>query len=129
MQLTQFSERQAINTGLDIVAATGTAYVNLWSAVLSDARLDSLFASNDDVIDHRVDVQVSAFLYGLAYLGSVNVPAGAGHTTGPSIDLLAALDPRQPYLALAPSDALQLRVQVAVTAAFAVSIAARGGLL
>lgn len=53
-------------------------------------RYDAGLASSSAALDHdiRIGVQVGDFIY---FIGTVSIPAGAGLTTVPTVDVLASL--------------------------------------
>jgi hypothetical protein len=128
MGYSQFEEVTPLNQAVLIVAATGLAAVPVVTSHTKQARIDALTAVNSDVIDHRVRVVLAPDAWSGGDLGAVLLPAGAGYTTGPPVDLLNALLPRTPYIGLAFQDVIDVAVQEVVTAAFVVTVFAQGGL-
>lgn len=127
--LAAFQETQPVVAQVTFVNADGTAAKSLASYLGGPWRVDSIYVTNDDTIDHVVDlfVRVTATNY---LLGSANVPAGTGKAGVPAVDVLAASLPSgSAGLALGDGASIQAAMEVAVAAAHTVTLNAFGGAL
>ena len=127
MGLSFFDEQRPVQQVNKIDAAVGTALVVAWNEEPFPSRVDWIIVANSDVIPHVVDVWYNKSSYGVL-VGSVSVPAGAGYGGSPSIDLLAAMM-AVPFTGLLfdNNGSLSYSVEVAVTAAFTVTLLTIGG--
>jgi hypothetical protein len=113
--LSTFNETHPSNVAqvLDNALGTGT---RTWDAPgFADWRVDAVFATNTDSIDHVVDVFYVATGTPVLWF-SVNVPAGSGVGSVPPVNLLAGL--ATPYnlgFPLTVYDSLQLANEVSAT--------------
>ncbi len=129
MGLAIFDEKYPISGSMHFIAGSGVAETWMWDETPVPSRVDAMFATNTDVIDHVVDVWFSSTSFVLL-LGSVNVPAGAGVAGAPTIDLVAHLPlSTQGGLVFGRLDSLKMAMEVAVTAAFSIDIVVLGGRL
>jgi hypothetical protein len=129
MGLQLFEERQPMTTSFEFVAATALTQNTMALPTDTQMRVDSLTAINNDVVPHNVRVILSPNIGVGGDLGVAMVPAGAGYTLGPPVDLLAVMQPNNPWLAMDRADALLVAVQEVVTLTNHVVVTARGGLL
>ena len=88
MGLSQFDEVQAQTNYLHLVAADGLGEVTVADARPQSVRVDSIYVSNDDAVDHVLTLLLSKGGAGLP-IGSANIPAGTGVAGAPSVDFLA----------------------------------------
>jgi hypothetical protein len=127
MPLSQFDERVPVLLLNLIVAANTTSFVNIAGGSPYGRRLDAVYATNTDSIDHAVELNVQDGMGGTSFLGGVNVPAGSGVTL-PSVELLSSLlAPGQPFLILQGSQTLNGAVAVAMVGISELDFTALGG--
>lgn len=129
MSLSQFDERTALVTPVQIALADGVALKTLATGALSGQRVDDILASNNDTIPHVLELAltVGAVTYAL---GSVSVPAGTGWAGAPALSLGATLlPPLQAGWLLGYNNLLKVRVTVAMVGAFVCDVVGFGGAL
>jgi hypothetical protein len=127
MGLSQFDESIPVTAYGEVVAATALGNRAMVSGYAGRLPFDSITAVNNDVIDHHVRLSTNPNNWNGGDLGVALVPAGAGYTTGPPVNLLAAIQPDAPYLVFDSLDQLQYAVQEVVTSTFHVGLMFRGG--
>ena len=90
-------------------------------------RIDYVYVTNNDTIDHVVDVHY-VVLSNPTLLGSCNVPAGSGLAGVPPVDVLAGvLGAPGLGLAFAAASNIDLSVEVAIVPTFTMTVVALGG--
>lgn len=105
MPLGQFDERAIYLQGIFLTnASTPGSYTAIATAAF-DMRIDTLQAANDDAIDHTLFFQLYDGV-GTTILGSVKIPAGAGHGALPAVDCLASLMPSAFHYLMLPQTAM-----------------------
>jgi hypothetical protein len=110
-----YDEKRLLNFLIEIADENGTDPVPIVTTDLPGLRFDAFTAGSDDSIGHTLEVAVSAG-GPLHYLGSVQVPAGAGQAGVPAVDVLAALQVGEPgALLLSGGIVLLARVTVAMS--------------
>ena len=122
-----YDEHVLVFSTQQLVAADTTVFKSLLTGSGLGQRLDAILVSNSDIIDHVVEFRmVTGVIY--APVGGVLILAGAGAGVIPAVDVVTLLPfgaPAGPLLA--PNAAIQARVVVAVTAAYAVGFYLAGG--
>lgn len=129
MATTRFAENYPVYANISLVAASGTNAVSASPSVDTIHRWDTLLASSTAAAPHDLRLAVTIGTV-TSYLGSVSIPAGAGFTTVPAVDILAHILPN-------PTDGLvmpglgALKGQLAVTlgAGETITVACAGGTL
>jgi hypothetical protein len=111
-----------------ILSGTGTGRQNFTSTLQSTARVDQMIASNSDVIDHVVKLEL-AFYSVYAIVASVNVPSGAGYNGVSPVDLVGSIPGNGPGLIADTYGNIAASVEVPVTLAYDVTIIGIGGTL
>ena len=120
------------NGKVTIVNADGTALKTVYTADADGSKIVSLMAVSTDSSARVVEVGITNG-GNFSQIGCVNVPIDAGTITGtPAVNLLNLTsmpglpidNDGQPYLLLISGDTLQVRVQVAVTAAETIFVTA-----
>lgn len=129
MGLQSFDERIPVVAALHILAAAGTAYVNVAVQNLGTYRIDDILLSNSDAIAHVVTIAVrsGATDYPIA---SISVPAGSGGGGVAPVAVGATQLPTgQGGWLFANTQDLRAKVEVVMTGATFVDVVAYGGLL
>lgn len=90
MPIQRYSESSPIYADINVAEENHTDAVPSNPIYPTPHRYDAGLASSSAAIDHdvRIGVQVGDFLY---FIGTVSVPAGAGLTNVPTVDVLATL--------------------------------------
>lgn len=128
MGLSVFDERTAYNTSRLVVPADGTAVLPLVPIAISDRRIDCVYVSNRDAIDHVISLIKTTDGVETS-LGSTTMATNTGYGGTASRDILIdVLNGSTAGLVLAPTELLGVQLAVAVTATFDVSATAVGGL-
>ena len=127
MPLEKFDERTPLAQGYQLQNGDGTNAQFVYSGDPSGSRFDSIMVTNDDVIAHNLEFQVT--VNGVKFsIGSIAVPAGAGTGGVPAVEAIAALALGGiGAVILPPLSELYVRAEVAVTGAHTVSVTALGG--
>jgi len=122
MPFEKFNEQRLFTSWDSIDNVQGTTGYNLLSGSAAPIRVGLLIASNTDTIDHELTFAFDP--NGTSSLGTVTVPAGAGHSTAiPSVDILAALLGSGEPLLLAESGSLYVLALVAVVSPYMLGFA------
>jgi hypothetical protein len=89
MSTSQFNETRPIvqQIILDLAIADGAESILDWGS--DNFRIDAMVATSTEPIDHVLTVILHSSVD--TPLGSVNVPAGAGHGAVPAVDVLGGL--------------------------------------
>lgn len=127
MGLSQFDETFPVNVAYELGIGSTTVPHLIVNAAQGTIRVDKIWLTQDDTIDH-----VATLSYNSNYvnypLGSVNVPAGAGHNGVPSIELLSAvLGSPNDGIVVAWNDGIAVGVELTMSGATTMGIAAFGG--
>jgi hypothetical protein len=110
---------------LAIVSGTDPFSVLDWGS--DNARIDVLIASSTEAIDHVLTVLINSS-EGIA-VGSVNIPASAGHGAVPAVDVLAGLPfPLRNGWAQTPAETVEVALEVACVAG-EIALVALGGVI
>jgi hypothetical protein len=127
MGLSIFDESVPVINYVEVNNAAGTSYVNVNTTYPFPLRIDSLICSNDDSVDHYVQVAASNGSFDASY-GTVHVPAGAGRTNVPAVDAVAILAPTTLQGFILPAFfQLAVRTDVAVNSPNVLYFTAVGG--
>lgn len=129
MSVGQFDERTPLAVAAQILPADGTGFKTLHTAPLSGSRLDDILLSSTGAAAHVITfaLTIAATTY---YVGSVSVPAGAGHAGAPPIQLGATVQPtNQLGWILGYNVSLICQLAVAMGAGEQMDIVAFGGAL
>lgn len=129
MPVQRFSESYPVYANISITNASGVNAVQSSPACAVPHRWDALYAHSTAPIDH--DLLLDAYVGSVQYkLGTVSIPAGAGLTTIPAVELLAALIATPNDGIVLPASAV-LRATLAVTlgAGETITVACVGGAL
>lgn len=92
--------------------ANSTGVVNATGLYTFTYRIDNISAVSSDTIDHLVQVWLAS-----GWICTINVPAGAGNGTVPTVDLMAAIKAAtgMDHLLLMPSTRLQFATPVVMS--------------
>lgn len=127
MGLSIFDEQFPISKGNYLGDSDGTDPANLIGADQRPARVDHIWVTNNDTIDHVLTVSLHVGGSGYA-IGSVTVPLGTGYAGVRCIDLIQELcDPAIDGIALKPGDAIYANNEVACNTGKVVTFASVGG--
>lgn len=111
-----------------ITDAWGTAMVPVIGDQVQGVRLDQIILTNDDVIDHEIQLWGGYAGTPLSLMGTVNVPSLAGTDSAhPPVDAIAALPVLIAGVAIAPHFSIAIGPLVAVTAGQHVYATVLGG--
>lgn len=127
MPTERYNEAFPIVANINLVQGSGTNLVQSTPICSVLHRFDAARASSTAAADH--DVRLSMLVNSVSYpLGSVTIPAGAGYTTVPAVDLIAALvTPPNDGIVLAGGSLLHAKLEVALGAGETITIACVGG--
>lgn len=110
-----FNELVAISGSLEINSGGGTALQYLQPSQQLTVRYDALWGLNSEVIDHVINFGIDQG-YGYRQYGSCTIPAGAGFTGSPAIDLIPLITPvNNQGLVIGAGVAFQASLDVACT--------------
>jgi len=116
MPTTRYTESYPTYANIAIAQANGTNEVQASPAVNVVHRWDAAFASSTAAIAH--DLRLNAYVGAVAfYLGTVSIPAGAGFTNVPAVDVIAEL-------VKSPNDGIVLPASAVLRASLAVTLGA-----
>jgi hypothetical protein len=126
--LSIFDEKVPLLAYVNIVNADGTNVKTLTTAQSAYTRFDTILVSNADTIAHVINLW--ADVASTRFLGSVNIPAGAGHLGVAPVDLIAALPLTNPGgLVITGAMGLGVHLDVAMVAPYTMHVVALGGTL
>lgn len=116
MPVGRYNETYPSYANISITAASSTNPVQASPAVTVPHRWDAGFASSTAAAPHdlRLDAYVGAVAF---YIGTVSIPAGAGFTTVPAVNVIAEL-------VEAPNDGIVLPASAILRATLAVTLGA-----
>jgi hypothetical protein len=127
MAISVFQEVLAQQNVDQILAANGFNAIVALTGQSRGSRLDRLYLSNNDTIDHLVQVVFADPSANFSMLGAVNVPHGAGFTSL-AVEAVALLVPNGDQCIQLPLNcSVRIQVPVAVTSTFQVGMVAIGG--
>ncbi len=116
MPIGRFQETYPIYANISITSATGVNPVQSSPACAVPHRWDMLIAHSTAPIDH--DLLLDCYVGSVQFkVGTVPIPAGAGLTTIPAVELLAAL-------VTSPNDGLVFPASAVLRATLAVTLGA-----
>lgn len=122
-----FDETQVITLKAKIVAADTTTLKTLFGSSAVQARIDNLLLTSNDTIDHKVVIWVTNASINYV-VGSVDVPAGAGHGGVAPVDAIPLIVVAgQQGLLVDSTTTYSYSVEVAVTSTFEVDCVGMGG--
>jgi len=112
----RYNETYPVYANISITPASTTNPVQASPACAVPHRWDVGIASSTAAADH--DLRLDAYVGSVAfYLGTVSIPAGAGFTTVPAVDVIAEL-------IKAPNDGIVLPASAILRATLAVTLGA-----
>jgi hypothetical protein len=127
MSTSQFNETRPIvqQVILDVDIAEGEESVLDWGS--DNFRIDAMVATSTEPIDHVLTVILHSSLD--TPLGSVNIPAGAGHGAVPAVDVLGGLPSilRNGW-AMTPAESVHVALEVTCSTGL-VAVTAIGGVV
>lgn len=127
MSLQVFDEHTPLFIPLNIDDGAATGLLTFAPITPGTFRLDSIWGTNSDAIDHVVEISATDGT-STVLLGSANIPAGAGYAAAPPIDLLAViLGLSQLGIAVGAGSQLFVNVEIAVVPTFVVTLLGVGG--
>jgi hypothetical protein len=127
MGLSMYDEAIPLIYAFNWLSYMGTNEQAITGMLARAARIDSVHILNSDTIDHDVELRINAGSAPFP-LGTVNVPAGAGHGTVPIVKAELALAPgAQNGWVLAVGQSFSSRLVVAVGATASVTVWLFGG--
>jgi hypothetical protein len=127
MGLSIYDETLPFTQYAQIIEGSGTGFVQCWTTAKGALRLDAIHVWSLSASAHYVRVAIEN-ASGYLELGDVEIPAGAGHTTVPGVDLVLELAPAAiGAFVLAPTDILNVKCPVALGAGEAIGMSILGG--
>lgn len=129
MPINRYAETYPCYSSITLAIGQGTNPTQSSPAQTAPHRWDMILASSNAAVDH--DARIEAYVGSLSYyLGSVVIPAGAGWTNVPPLDVLAALvPPSNDGITLPPSAYVRATLAVALGAGETINISLVGGLV
>lgn len=89
MSTSQFAETRPIVAQKVLAIGDGTSDTSLMDWGSDNFRIDALVATSTEAIDHALTVSINSSR--LTPVGTVNIPAGAGHGAVGAVDVLGLL--------------------------------------
>lgn len=126
MPLNSFSEVTPLIGAQVWLTADGTSPKTIVAAQPTGWRIDTLVGINDDSVAHVVTLTLIDPTSTIHGIGSVSLPALAGHSPNPAVDLFNVLFPST-QVGLAFPAGWAIEASMAVTVTLAVGLVAYGG--
>jgi len=128
MGLSLFDEHTPLVINRVFTTDQGSVAVPVFSGPNMPARLNSLFATNSDNIDHSLGLIYDSSSFANSRLATVVLPAGAGFTLGiPTVDVLAAAGLSLAEIVVEYSDSLDLLIGEEISLDAEVNVTFLGG--
>lgn len=129
MTTQRFNETYPSYANISITAGSTTNPVQASPAVTVPHRWDAAYASSTAAGAH--DLRLDAYVGAVAFaIGTVSIPAGAGFTNVPAVDIIAALvESPNDGLVLPASAVLRATLAVTLGAGETITVALVGGAL
>jgi len=125
-----FDERQPSGINFKFTDGNTPGASNATAGNAQPSRVDHIFATSNDSIDHVLDVRLHNNNWTTTQLGSVNVPAGAGFDPAISpIDLLFTLFPLLDGIPLDAISWIEINCAVAMSAGTEIHVTSLAGAL
>ncbi len=127
MSFTRFDERTVFSVAKVFDAGFGAGALSVITGQLFGSRVDACYLSNNDVIDHLVNLVLDDDAGHQVAAGGVNVPSGAGYTSV-AIEAIKALVPTgEDGIVMAKDFIFEVNIAVAVTLTNQVGVFVAGG--